>query len=143
MKIDDAYKLLEQGHKIKLPEWKGCYWKLDANGDAVVYNNTEGAVVSVKDSEHTLQVMTRDDWITDRDNPEEFGESLSFSEALHCLKSGKMLSRLGWEGTMRVTANMLIPKIMYHKNIGGTWMLCGPYVVNDEDIFAEDWYIVD
>lgn len=140
MKFEEAYSASRKGHKIKLPEWKDCWIY---KNDHLEMHCKDGTVIDVREMTNTLQFMLREDWITDREHPEEFKDQLTFEEALECLKSGKTLCRLRWNDNLRVTANMIIPMIMYHKNIENRgWMLCGAYHITNEDIFAEDWYIV-
>lgn len=147
MEFKDAYKALRQGYKIKMPEWKG-YWKWE--DDSIKMYCKDGSVLDIretKDVNYTFQFIIRDDWIVENDDPEEFEgklnvNTLTFGEALRQLKKGDVLARLSWKDELRVTVNNLIPKIMYHKKFNDGWMLCGPYAVTDEDVFAEDWYIV-
>lgn len=162
MEFSDAYKALRQGCRIKLPEWSG-YWKWEE--DSIKMHLKTGSVMDIRETEdvnYTFQFIIRNDWIIDRDDPEEFTEelninTLTFGEALRYLKLGYSLARLKWDDNVRITkntqipssiihkyitANKLIPAIMVHKYIRDEWMCCGEFALSYEDIFSEDWYIV-
>lgn len=85
LNYEEALKALDNGQKVKLPEWVGYWFKkdekifvLDRNGD-------------VLDSPYLDDYKNRTDW--------QITKGLrDFGGALLAVKSGKLISRLGWNG---------------------------------------------
>lgn len=63
MTFKEAFELMKQGKKIKMPEWKG-YWAWE---DSSIKIHCSGGIVldirETEDVEFTLGFIMRDDWI--------------------------------------------------------------------------------
>ena len=103
MKFCEAFKLMKQGAKIKLPSWGG-YWYWDEDKETVVMHCKEGNELDIRDTErveYTLGNIMSDEWmIADKINcPVLGGEALfSFGDAIKYLKRGLKVARKGWNG---------------------------------------------
>lgn len=86
-------RMLEEGHKVRLPEWRG-YWFMDKEGEVLALTkNGDIAIpwISEKHSvEYRLFLHARKDW--------EIAEGLDFGWAICALKAGKLVTRKGWNG---------------------------------------------
>lgn len=86
MNYQDAITALEEGKKVKLPEWIG-HWFMDENKNIMVLT----ADCKVLNTPLTNDYVNREDWeVTDglRD----------FGGAIKALKAGRLVSRTGWNG---------------------------------------------
>jgi len=71
---------------------------------------------------------------------------MTFGEALHCLKNGKKLARIGWNGKGMWIATqipdadskMTLPYV-YMSTVYGDLV---PWLCSQADMFAEDWELV-
>jgi hypothetical protein len=84
MNLTEANEKLDQGLNVRLPEWRG-YW----------FKNKEGLIRALtKDGEIkdalVSAYMDRLDW--------EIAEGLDFGWAICALKAGKLVARKGWNG---------------------------------------------
>lgn len=93
MNLDEALQKLQEGEKVKLPEWTG-YWFVP-----------EGyASANIKDSVHVLckngdKLSTPwFDKYKDRTDFEVADGSLGYDFALLAMENGKLLARRGWNG---------------------------------------------
>lgn len=84
MNFEEANEAMKQGEKVRLPEWRG-YW--------------------FKESERKFKALTKDGNIEDAWPPENYGrldweiaEGLDFGWALTALQAGKLVCREGWNG---------------------------------------------
>ncbi|PRY90604.1 DUF2829 domain-containing protein [Mongoliibacter ruber] len=93
MTYEGIMNALEDGKKVRLPEWRG-YWFMDEDGE-VLGLTKEGDIVIPWISEnhtaaHRLALQQRTDW--------EIAEGLDFGWAICALKAGKLVTRKGWNG---------------------------------------------
>lgn len=82
--FQEATQALQEGHKVRLPEWRG-YWFKHENGLIQALTKTgeiEDAWVSA--------YMDRLDF--------EIADGLDFGWAITALKAGKLVTRAGWNG---------------------------------------------
>lgn len=85
MTYNEAIEALENGKKVKLPEWQGYWFK--EKGEIKVFTRT-GEYVSTP---YLNDYQERTDWeLTDG--------SRDFGGALTALKAGKSVARKGWNG---------------------------------------------
>lgn len=86
LSYQEAITAIHEGYMVKLPEWTG-YWFSDENGSVKVFTRT-GDILNTPNYDH---YNMRQDWsITDG----KFG----FDFAILALKSGKLVTRSGWNG---------------------------------------------
>ena len=101
MIFKEAYELLKNGKKIKLPDWKG-YWVVEDN--TIKMHTKDGRVLSITETEdvfYTLNfIVNRDDWEVVDDDYEvsDIVSTFTFGEAIRHLKNGKRVARKGWNG---------------------------------------------
>lgn len=75
----EAYELMREGYKVKMPEWKK-FWYWDNINETIVMqpydlSKRDMDIREIQDVEITLECMFRNDWITDgllSDMREEF-----------------------------------------------------------------------
>ena len=71
MIFKEAYELLKNGKKVKLPDWKG-YWVVEDN--TIKMHTKDGRILSITETEdvfYTLNfIVNRDDWEVVDDNYE-------------------------------------------------------------------------
>ena len=143
MNFTKAYEALKHGAKIKCPEWKG-YWVWENN--TIMIHTKEGNVLDIRDTkntDYTFGFIIRDDWeILEGDVKEE--NCLTFEEALLYAKSGKHVSRKFWnnpehyvEAELDLKGN---PHLVSMSKFYGSKINWIPF---QEDIFADDWFIVN
>lgn len=63
MKFNEAYVLMRQGKKIKLPEWKG-FWAWENN--TIMLHCGDGVVMDIRETDdvsYTFGFICREDWI--------------------------------------------------------------------------------
>ena len=110
MNFREAFELMKNGAKVKLPGWGG-YWYWDIEKQTVMIqcrtkdsDEGQGDLLDIRETqrvEYTLLNMQRDDWmIADEENcPVLGGEAtFSFGDAIRYLKRGLMVARKGWNG---------------------------------------------
>ena len=101
MIFKEAYELLKNGKKVKLPDWKG-YWVVEDN--TIKMHTKDGRVLSITETEdvfYTLNfIVNRDDWEVVDDDYEvsDIVSTFTFGEAIRHLKNGKRVARKGWNG---------------------------------------------
>lgn len=109
MKFSEAFKLMKQGVKVKLPGWGG-FWYWDAEKETIMIqcrsqdSDTQGDLLDIRETqrvEYTTMNMQSDEWIiADETNcPVLGGETtFSFGDAIKYLKRGLKVARKGWNG---------------------------------------------
>lgn len=63
MKFNEAYVLMRQGKKIKLPEWQG-FWAWENN--TIMLHCSDSVVMDIRDTDdvsYTFGFICREDWI--------------------------------------------------------------------------------
>lgn len=140
LSFPEAMEALEQGHKIKLPEWTGYWFKKDGK---VLVLTKQGDLLNTP---HFVTYSLRDDWqITDG--------SLGFDFAIQALKNGKLVTRKGWNGK-GMWLEMQIPDkhskmtlayiyLNYPEDAKTTPGARVPWAPSQTDMLAEDWELFD
>lgn len=160
MKFKEAFRLMEQGVKVKLPSWSG-YWYWDADKESIIMHTKDGEELDIRETqsvEYTLANILSGTWqIADEKNcPELGGEAtFSFGEAIKYLKRGMNVARKGWNGKKQYI--QLATGISYktadgeivnceHDAIGnmavafvGTSGVQMGWLASQADMLAEDW----
>lgn len=63
MKFNEAYVLMRQGKKIKLPEWQG-FWAWENN--TIMLHCSDSVVMDIRDTDdvaYTFSFICREDWL--------------------------------------------------------------------------------
>ena len=172
MRFSEVSAALNEGKKVKLTNWKNAFWYVSE--DKVLMNHFESGkeapVVMVQPMAVFAWVATGD-WevVTEpvRDRSEVI-PVFSFSTALECLKEGKRVSRMGWNGKgmfLVLTPGNKVPaqnmrvksvKKYYQAEEQEKVTICphidlkaadNTYVTgwlaSQTDMLADDWYIVE
>lgn len=164
MKFKEAFRLMEQGAKIKLPSWGG-YWYWDADKESIIMHTKDGEELDIRETqrvEYTLANILSDTWqIADKKNcPELGGEAtFSFGEAIGYMKRGMKVARKGWNGKKQYI--QLATGISYkatdgtivnceHDAIGnmaiafvGTSGVQMGWLASQADMLADDWVFAE
>lgn len=160
MNFKEAFKLMKNGEKAKLPSWGG-YWYWDDEKKTIIMHTKDGKEMDIRETqvvEYTLSNIVCDDWVlADEKNCPELGgvNTFSFGEAIKYLKRGMKVSRKGWNGKKQYI--QLAVGISYmsadgeivnceHEAIGnkaiafvGTSGVQMGWLASQADMLAEDW----
>lgn len=85
MNFEEVLKKLDEGKKVKLPEWQGHWFKKDGN---ILVESRTGEILNTPFME---DYKNRTDW-------EETNGLRDFGGALTALKAGRKIARQGWNG---------------------------------------------
>ena len=101
MNFKQAFELMKQGEKVKLPSWAG-YWFW--NGETIIMHCKDGRELDIRETdrpEYTFENIASDEWvIANESNCPELGgvATFNFGEAIKYLKRGFKVKRQGWNG---------------------------------------------
>lgn len=164
MLFREAFELMKQGKKLKLPSWAG-YWYWSKDKQTIIMHTKDGVDMDIREThipDYTFGNVCSDEWIlADGENcPELGGEAtFSFGEAIKYLKRGMKVARKGWNGKNQYI--QLATDISYktaagriinceHEAIGnkaiafvGTSGVQMGWLASQADMLADDWVIVE
>ena len=164
MKFSEAFKIMKQGGKVKLPSWGG-YWYWDPEKETIIMHTKDGQEMDIRETQsvvYTLQNILSDEWIVanGQNCPQLGGEAtFSFGEAIKYLKRGMKVARKGWNGKKQYI--QLATGISYkitdeeivnceHDAIGnmavafvGTSGVQMGWLASQADMLAEDWIFAE
>lgn len=170
MKFSEAFKLMKQGTKVKLPGWGG-FWYWDAEKETIMIqcrpqdSDTQGDLLDIRETqrvEYTTMNMQSDEWIiADETNCPVLGSeaTFSFGDAIKYMKRGLKVTRKGWNGKKQYI--QLATGISYktadneivnceHDAIGnkaiafvGTSGVQMGWLASQADMLAEDWIFAE
>ena len=164
MRFDEAFKIMKQGSKVKLPSWGG-YWFWSKEKQTIIMHTKDGEELDIRETQipdYTFGNICSDEWVlADGENcPELGGEAtFSFGEAIKYLKRGMKVARKGWNGKEQYI--QLAAGISYktadgdivnceHDAIGnkaiafvGTSGVQMGWLASQADMLAEDWIAAD
>ena len=164
MRFEAAFKLMQQGAKVKLPSWGG-YWYWDADKESIIIHTKDGEELDIRETqrvEYTLANILSGTWqIADKKNCSELGgeATFSFGEAIKYLKRGMKVARKGWNGKKQYI--QLATGISYkaadgeivnceHNAIGnmaiafvGTSGVQMGWLASQADMLADDWVFAE
>lgn len=170
MNFKEAFKMMKQGAKVKLPSWGG-YWCWDSEKETIMMycrlqDSDKGVpVLDIRETqrvEYTMQNILSDEWqlVSKENTPILGGEAtFSFGNAIKYLKRGLKVARKGWNGKGQYIE--LASGIGYtnpegdvvnpnHNAIGnnaiafvGTSGVQLGWLASQADMLAEDWVFVD
>ena len=149
MNFEEALKKLDEGKKVKLPEWQGHWFQ---KGNQIFVEARTGDIL---DTPFMEDYKNRTDW-------EETNGLRDFGGALTAVKHGKKIARQGWNGkgmfafmvngskfqVSRAPLNEIYPEgteVEYrpHIDLKAADGTIGVWNPNMMDILAEDWQIVE
>lgn len=165
MKFIEAFKLMKEGHMVKLPSWGG-YWVYSKETDSIWMHCKDGNVLEIRQTEdlsYTLGNICSDEWIiADAVNTPILGgvATFNFGEAIKYLKRGFRVARQGWNGKNQYVelgtdfqytcAKGDRPVPVQHTDIGskalvfvGTRGSQVGWLASQADMLAEDWIFAD
>lgn len=170
MNFKEAFKLMKQGKKVKLPSWGG-YWCWNEEKQTIEMHCRPGSsdngndVMDIRETqrvEYTLGNIVSDEWIiADEANTPILGgvATFNFGEAIKYLKRGMRVARQGWNGKKQYIE--LASNIGYvnvagevvnceHEAIGnkaiafvGTSGVQMGWLASQADMLAEDWVFAE
>jgi hypothetical protein len=162
MKFKEAVELLKQGFDIKRPHWSG-FWRYEDN--SIKMYCKDGKILDIRETEdifYTLEGILADDWeVANIENSKllagETTTTFSFGEAVRNLKNGYRVARKGWSSQDK---HLFYASGADYYMLKNTELLCGmdkmgwigiviegkrfgPWSASQDDILANDWYIVN
>ena len=169
MKFSEAFKMMKQGKKVKLPSWGG-YWYWNPEKETIMIqcrpqDGNQGELLDIRETqrvEYTTMNLLSDEWVVaDEKNCPVLGGKVTFSfgEAIKYLKRGMKVAREGWNGKNQYI--QLAKGISYvgadgtvvnceHKAIGnmaiafvGTSGVQMGWLASQADMLAEDWIFAE
>jgi hypothetical protein len=88
MNFTQAVEALDNGQKVRLPEWRG-YW----------FKSEDGEYSALTKDGDIVKSWTQDKGLKDRTDW-EIANGLDFGWAICALKAGKLVTRAGWNGKL-------------------------------------------
>lgn len=144
MKFKEAYRLMREDKKVKLPSWSG-FWCWDKNKESIIMHTKDGEVLDIRDTKnvgYTLSNILSDDWeeAIPMNTPIIGGSlAMSFETALMLMKCRKRpMRRTSWEdGTYVIKWDSSEgPKL---KKTTAKSCSFRVYTPTQEDMFTNDW----
>lgn len=163
MLFREAFKMMKNGMKVKLPSWGG-YWYWSKEKQTIIMHTKDRDEIDIRETQvpdYTFSNIASDDWVlADEQNCPELGgvNTFSFGEAIKHLKRGMKVARKGWNGKNQYI--QLATAISYkspdgeivncnHDAIGnraiafiGTSGVQMGWLASQADMLAEDWIFV-
>ena len=160
MKFSEAFKMMKQGRKVKLPSWGG-YWYWNSEKETIMIqcrpqDGDQGELLDIRETqrvEYTTMNLLSDEWVVGGK------ATFSFGEAIKYLKRGMKVACEGWNGKNQYI--QLAKGISYvgadgmvvnceHEAIGnmaiafvGTSGVQMGWLASQADMLAEDWMFVE
>lgn len=148
MNFGQAFELMKQGVKVKLPNWAG-YWAWE-NG-TIMMHCKDGEVIDLRDTErpeYTFANMASDEFIVaDEENTPVLGGKarMSFGDALKLVKRGLGMRLPQWKEDVVIRAQfpdehskMTAPYLYVESRFGRV-----PWRETEIELFSEEWEVVD
>ena len=148
MNFGQAFELMKQGVKVKLPNWAG-YWAWE-NG-TIMMHCKDGEVIDLRDTErpeYTFTNMASEDFmVADEKNTSVLGGKarMSFGDALKLVKRGMGMRLPQWKEDVVIRAQfpdehskMTAPYLYVESRFGRV-----PWRETEIELFSEEWEVVD
>lgn len=148
MNFGQAFELMKQGVKVKLPNWAG-YWAWE-NG-TIMMHCKDGQVIDLRDTErpeYTFSNMASYEFmVADEENTPVLGGKarMSFGDALKLVKRGLGMRLPQWKEDVVIRAQfpdehskMTAPYLYVESRFG-----CVPWKETMIELFSEDWEVVE
>ena len=146
----DAFNIMKEGGKIKLPSWSG-YWYWDKDKQSIFMHCKDGTVMDIRETvmvDYTFSNIGEDQWmVATKENCPLLGGTIGgydFSDALRYLKRGCKVARKGWNGKGLFIQKEQIDGIQSFFTITDTKTgRKNTWVPSISDLFGEDWVFVE
>ena len=158
----EAFALMKQGHKVKLPSWGG-YWRWDEEKQTIIMHTKEGTELDIRETdrvEYTFGNVASDDWIlADETNTPALGgvATFSFGEAIKYLKRGFKVKRQGWNGKdqflvyidpynndqFKLIEEAPLGTFYGYVAIKTNYNAIVPWLASQTDMLADDWVFAE
>ena len=146
----DAFNIMKEGGKIKLPSWSG-YWYWDKDKQSIFMHCKDGTVMDIRETvmvDYTFSNIGEDQWmVATKENCPVLGGTIGgydFSDALRYLKRGCKVARKGWNGKGLFIQKEQIDDIQSFFTITDTKTgRKNTWVPSISDLFGEDWVFVE
>ena len=148
MNFGQAFELMKQGVKVKLPNWAG-YWAWE-NG-TIMMHAKDGEVIDLRDTErpeYTFANMASDEFMiaNETNTPILGGKArMSFGDALKLVKRGMGMRLPQWKEDVVIRAQfpdehskMTAPYLYVESRFGRV-----PWKETMIELFSEEWEVVD
>lgn len=146
---NEAFKLMKDGRKVKLPSWGG-YWYWDKDKETIIIHCKDDNELDIRETQvvdYTFSNIASDEWIlaTGQNTPILGGvATFNFGEALKYLKRGLKVSRKGWNGKgmyiqMDKGGDYKFSEIYPFFVIKNVLNSFNTWVPSVSDLMAEDW----
>lgn len=145
---NEAFKLMKQGYKIKLPSWGG-FWLWDNEKQTIMIHCKDKKVLDIRETEvvdYTFSNIASDEWIVanEENTPILGGEALfGFDEAMKYLKRGISVRRKVWQPDVKIctqfpdeNSKMTAPYLYVESRFGRV-----PWKETMIEMFENDWMI--
>ena len=163
MLFREAFKMMKNGMKVKLPSWGG-YWYWSEEKQTIIMHTKDGDEMDIRETQvpdYTFSNIASDDWVlADEQNCPELGgvNTFSFGEAIKYLKRGMKVARKGWNGKRMYIRYVDLYtdkayRVTEHEPIDGTLLPYiamktadngfVPWIASQADMIAEDWVFVE
>ena len=162
MNFKEAFELMKEGVKVKLPSWGG-YWFWDNDKATIIMRTKDGEDIDIRETkrpEYTFSNIASDEWIiADKENCPELGGAayFDFSYAIKYLKRGLKVARKNWNGKgMYLFKSPKVGCQMYKQYTGkdindlqefivmkAADDTLVPWLASQTDVLAEDWMFVE
>lgn len=81
MNFKEAFRLMKQGAKIKLPSWGG-YWYWDGSKQTIIIHTKDGEELDIRETQrvqYTLENILSDEWqVANEKNCSQLGGETTF-----------------------------------------------------------------
>lgn len=143
MNFEEAYTLMKQGMKVRLPTWSSSvYWAWEE--ETIMMHLSDESVVDIMDSicpEITFDDMVSNDFeIVEEEKKEIF---MSFGDALKLVRKGMGMRLPTWNEDVTIYAQipdahskMTAPYLYVNSRYGNV-----PWIPTQIEIFSENWMV--
>lgn len=101
MLFREAFELMKQGKKLKLPSWAG-YWYWSKDKQTIIMHTKDGVDMDIRETQipdYTFSNIASDEWVLadDQNCPELGGEAtFGFGDAYKFLERGLRVTKKSW-----------------------------------------------
>lgn len=150
MNWNEAFGLMKQGCKIKLPSWAG-YWHWDNKKNTIMMNCKDNTTLDIRETkvvDYTFSNIASDQWIvaSEQNTPILGGEALfGFDEAIKYLKRGLKLSKKSWH---KNGMHIQVQSPDEYSKMRGNYLYItiddylNPWHPSQADMLENDWFIL-
>lgn len=152
MLFREAFELMKQGKKLKLPSWAG-YWYWSKDKQTIIMHTKDGVDMDIRETQipdYTFSNTASDEWVLadDQNCPELGGEAtFGFGDAYKFLERGLRVTKKSWhKAGMFLTmqrpdehSKMTAPYV--YITIDGDYRV--PWHPSQADMSEKDWVLYE